>query len=63
MFQGNNMGPQKSGNPPNPLFYFLTRFSDPDRLLNRKRKRVKVFEVKPRSNRDDVIINLIIILI
>ena len=48
-----------------------TRFSDPDRSLNRKRKRFKVFEVEPRSNRgrtkvepgsnyDDVIINLII---
>ena len=36
------------------------RFSDPDRSLNRKNKRFKVFEVEPRSNRDDVIINLII---
>ena len=38
------------------LFYkncnsHLTRFSDPDRSLNRKRKRFKVFEVEPRSNR------------
>ena len=37
-----------------------TRFSDPDRSLNRKRERFKVFEGKPGSNRDDVIINLII---
>ena len=36
------------------------RFSDPDRSLNRKNERFKVFEVEPRSNRDDVIINLII---
>ena len=28
------------------------RFSDPDRSLNRKRERFKVFEVEPRSNRD-----------
>ena len=27
------------------------RFSDPDRSLNRKRERFKVFEVEPRSNR------------
>ena len=39
-----------------------TRFSDPNRSLNRKRKRFKGFEVAPRSNRDDVIINLITIL-
>ena len=38
----------------------LARFSDPDRSLNRKKKRFKVFEVETRSNRDDVIINLII---
>ena len=38
----------------------LVRFSDPDRSLNRKRKRFKVFEVESGSNRDDVIINLII---
>ena len=37
-----------------------SRFSDPDHLLNRKRERFKVFEVEPRSNRDVVIINLII---
>ena len=37
-----------------------SRFSDPDRLLNRKRKRFKVFEVEPGSNCDDIIINLII---
>ena len=37
-------------------------FSDPDRSLNRKRERFRVFEVELRSNRDDVIINLIIIL-
>ena len=30
---------------------FLARFSDPDRLLNRKRERFKIFEVKSRSNR------------
>ena len=33
------------------------RFPDPDRSLNRKMKKFKVFEVEPRSNRDDVIIN------
>ena len=38
------------------------RFLDPDRSLNRKRERFKVFEVKSGSNRDDIIINLIIIL-
>ena len=37
-----------------------SRFLDPDHLLNRKRERFKVFEVEPRSNRDVVIINLII---
>ena len=36
------------------------RFSDPDRSLNRKIKRFKVFEVELKSNRDDIIINLII---
>ena len=40
--------------------YIYTRFSDPDRSLNGKNERFKVFKVKPRSNRDDVIINLII---
>ena len=30
--------------------------------MNRKRERFRVFEVELRSNRDDVIINLIIIL-
>ena len=34
------------------LEYQDTRFSDPDRSLNRKRERFKVFEVEPRSNRD-----------
>ena len=42
------------------LFYI--RFSDPDRSLNRKRERFKGFKVGLRSNRNDVIINLIIIL-
>ena len=28
-----------------------SKFSDPDRSLNRKRERFKVFEVEPRSNR------------
>ena len=37
-------------------------FLDPNHSLNRKNERFKVFEIKPRSNRDDVIINLIIIL-
>ena len=37
-------------------------FSDPDRSLNRKREMFRVFEVELRLNRDDVIINLIIIL-
>ena len=32
-------------------FHSLSRFSDPDRSLNRKRERFKVFEVEPRSNR------------
>ena len=36
------------------------RFSDSDRSLNRKRERFKVFEVESGSNRDNVIINLII---
>ena len=39
---------------------YTARFSDSDRSLNRKRERLKVFEVEPGSNRDDVIINLII---
>ena len=38
----------------------ISRFSNPDHSLNRKRERFKVFEVEPGSNRDDVIINLII---
>ena len=38
-----------------------TRFLDLDRSLNCKRERFKVFKIKPKSNRDDVIINLIII--
>lgn len=29
--------------------------------MNRKKVKFKVFEVKPKSNRDDFIINLIII--
>ena len=37
----------------------ISRFSNPDHSLNRKRNRFKVFEVELRSNRDDVIINLI----
>ena len=28
-----------------------SKFSDPDRSLNRKRERFKVFKVEPRSNR------------
>ena len=36
-------------------------FWNPDRSMNRKKKRFKVFEVGLGSNRDDVIINLIII--
>ena len=39
-----------------------SRFSETDRILNRKRERFKVFEIEPESNRDDIIINLIIIL-
>ena len=31
------------------------RFSDPDRSLNRKRERFKVFEVEPRSNRGRIV--------
>jgi len=43
------------------LFWaFWSRFSDPNHSLNRKRERFKVFEVEPGSNRDDIIINLII---
>ena len=30
-------------------------FSDPDRLLNRKRERFKGFEVEPRSNRGQTV--------
>ena len=33
-----------------------SRFSDPDRSLNRKRERFKVFEVEPRSNRGRIVI-------
>ena len=40
---------------------FMDLGHDTDRSLNRKRKRFKVFEVKPKSNHDDVIINLITI--
>ena len=40
----------------------INGFENSNRLLNHKRKRFKVFEVKSRSNHDDVIINLIIIL-
>ena len=40
--------------------YYKSRLLDPDRSLNRKRERFKVFEVELTSNRDDVIINLII---
>ena len=40
----------------------MVRFWNPDRSLNRKKKRFKVFKVEPGLNRDDVIINLIIIL-
>ena len=38
------------------------QFSDLDRSLNRKKKNFKILEVELKSNRDDVIINLIIIL-
>ena len=41
---------------------YTARFLDLDHSLNRKRERFKGFEVEPRSNSDDVIINLIIIL-
>ena len=37
----------------------VPRFSDPDRSLNYKRERFKIFEVERGSNRDNVIINLI----
>ena len=43
-------------------FVLLSWFLDLDHSLNRKRGRFKVFEVELGSNRDDVIINLIIIL-
>ena len=39
----------------------FSRFSNPNRSLNRKNERFKIFEVDPGSNRDNVIINLIII--
>ena len=42
------------------VVYSQARFSKPDRSLNRIKKRFKVFEVEPGSNRDDIIINLII---
>jgi len=32
------------------LWTLYPRFSDPDRSLNRKKERFKVFEVEPRSN-------------
>ena len=38
------------------------QFSNLDRSLNRKKKSFKILEVELKSNRDDVIINLIIIL-
>ena len=34
---------------------FVSRFLDPDRSLNRKRERFKVFEVEPRSNRSQTV--------
>ena len=37
----------------------VPRFSDPDRSLNCKRERFKIFEVERGLNRDNVIINLI----
>ena len=37
----------------------VPKFSDPDRSLNYKRERFKIFEVERGSNRDNVIINLI----
>ena len=40
--------------------YIYIRFSDPNYSLNRKRERFKIFEVELRSDRDDVIIKLII---
>ena len=42
--------------------YVRTRFSDSDRSLNRKSERFKIFKVKPKSNHNNIIINLIIIL-
>ena len=40
---------------------YILWFGNPDRSINRKRKMFKIFEVESKSNRDDVIINLIII--
>ena len=40
--------------------FLWARFLDPDRSLNCKRERFKIFEVESGSNRDDVIINFII---
>ena len=39
----------------------FSRFLDPNRSLNRKNERFKIFEIDPRSNHNNVIINLIII--
>ena len=43
------------------LFYCDSMISDLDHSKNRKRERFKVFKVEPRSNRDNVKINLILI--
>ena len=37
------------------VFLLMSRFLDPDRSLNRKRKRFKVFEVEPRSNQGQTV--------
>ena len=40
---------------------YILWFWNPNRSINRKNEMFKVFEVESKSNRDDVIINLIII--
>ena len=42
--------------------YKKSWFRNPDYSMNHKRKRFKIFEIRPRLNYDDIIINLIIIL-
>ena len=43
------------------MFPVQKKKKKPNRSMNRERERFKVFKIGPGSNRDDVIINLIII--